>query len=119
MKGCFNARIRATRAPALTADAVALEESKTLNIVSKIDALLAISEVAAKSSDEMSWIFGTSEPTALDAHMVPFLARLVDVGRGGMFEEKSRVKRYAERAFQSDTWKEVMLGRRTVYGTYL
>lgn len=98
---------------------MALEEFKTHELILKLEAQLAASEGAPKGVSASTWIFGTSEPTALDAHMVPFLARLVDVGRGGMFQDKERIKSYAERAFQSKTWMEVMQGRKTVYGTYL
>ncbi len=90
-------------------------------MLAKIEELLASSEASKDNfkSDGPLWIFGTDEPTALDAHVVPFLARLLDVGRQAMFEGKDRVLTYAEGAFQTEAWKQVMQGRKTVYGTYL
>jgi hypothetical protein len=115
----FRYRVRATRAPALAKEAVAVQESKASSFLARIETLLAASEGDDDHDDDgrSPWIFGTAEPTALDAHVVPFIARLLDVGRDGMLQD--RVRAYAERAFKAEAWKEVMQGRRTVYGTYL
>ncbi|OAL27736.1 hypothetical protein AYO22_03402 [Fonsecaea multimorphosa] len=104
--------VRATRAPALTKEAVAVQEAKASSFLSQIETLLAGSEGTGSP-----WIFGSEDPTALDAHVVPFAARLIDVGRQGMLPD--RVRAYADRAFDAEPWKEVMQGRKTVYGTYL
>ncbi|OQV04058.1 Glutathione S-transferase, domain-containing protein [Cladophialophora immunda] len=106
--------VRATRAPALTKEAVAEQESKASSFLSQIDTLLA---GAAAEGSGSPWIFGTADPTALDAHVVPFVARLMDVGRQGMLQD--RVRAYAERAFDAEAWREAMQGRRTVHATYL
>ncbi|EXJ65707.1 uncharacterized protein A1O5_11234 [Cladophialophora psammophila CBS 110553] len=113
--------IRATRAPALTTEAVVVQKQKALSFLSKIEALLGATETNTKGSDHggFLWIFGTPEATALDAHVVPLIARLLDVGRGAMFEGNPRVRAYADRAFETEAWKDVMQRRRTVYGTYL
>lgn len=63
------------------------------------------------------WIFGTEKPTALDAHVIPFLARLVDAGRQYMIDPK--LKSYAETVFEMDVWKEFMQGRKTIYNSYI
>ncbi|OAP60325.1 hypothetical protein AYL99_05327 [Fonsecaea erecta] len=115
--------VRATRAPALTPDAVAAQESKAAAFLSQIESLLAESETGHRESSSSScaplWIFGTHDPTALDAHVVPFAARLVDVGRVGMLPD--RVRTYAARACEDGqgAWRDVMQGRKTVHGTYL
>ncbi|KAJ9608654.1 hypothetical protein H2200_006425 [Cladophialophora chaetospira] len=113
--------IRATRAPALTKEMVETQENKALAFLSQIEELLAASETGKdeRGTGGAFWIFGTTEATALDAHLVPFIARLVDVGRGSMLSGKNRVLAYAERAWETHDWKQVMQGRKTVYGTYL
>lgn len=89
-----------------------MQESKASSFLSQIETLLAGSE-----GNRSPWIFGTRDPTALDAHVVPFIARLLDVGRQGMLQD--RVRAYSERAFDAEAWKELMQGRKTVHGTYL
>ena len=113
--------IRATRAPALSKEAVAVQETKALSFLSKIESLLAVSqddEDVGRGKGSF-WIFGSADATALDAHVVPFIARLLDVGREAIFADKAKVRAYAQRAFETDAWKDVMQGRKTVYGTYL
>ncbi len=101
--------VRTTRFPALTAAKIATEEEKTLTFLSKVNAHLDLSG--------SSWIFGTAEPTALDTHTVPLIARLIDVGREEMLS--IRVKDYALRAFETEEWKAIMEDRKTVFGSYL
>lgn len=59
-----------------------------------------------------SWIFNLLHPTALDAHLTVFIARMLDVGREDIIPEK--LKTYAERVMQTEEWKNVMQGRRTM-----
>ncbi|KAL2426902.1 hypothetical protein ABEF95_002157 [Exophiala dermatitidis] len=106
--------VLATRAPALTKEAVTSEEQKASSFLAKVDELLKQAEDSGNGSP---WIFGTQEPTALDAHVVPFLARLLDVGRNNMLS--TRLEKYAEHAFAGNAWTEVIDGRRTMYGTYM
>lgn len=101
--------VRATRFPALEAETVAAEEEKTSTLLSRVEILLDVST--------SPWIFGTEEPTALDTHLVPLIARLLDVGRESMLPVK--VKGYALRAFETEEWKAVMQDRKTVFGSYL
>lgn len=98
---------------------VAAQENKALALLSKVEDLLAALEADRdySTNDGPFWLFGTSNPTALDAHLVPFIARLLDVGRKAMLSGK--VLAYAKRALESEIWKEAMQGRKTVYGTYL
>ena len=57
------------------------------------------------------WLWGLTEPTALDAHLVAFIARLQDLGRGQVVPPG--LKLYAESAKNGPEWKNVMQGRRT------
>ncbi|KAK3941168.1 hypothetical protein QBC46DRAFT_383393 [Diplogelasinospora grovesii] len=58
------------------------------------------------------WLF-YERPTMLDAHLVPFLARLLDLGR---FDEiiPQPLREYAKRAMSEPEWESVMQGRSTV-----
>lgn len=58
-----------------------------------------------------SWIFG-SQPTALDVHLVVFIARMTDVGRDNLVPEK--LKSYGKWAMQKSEWVELMEGRKTM-----
>ena len=80
-----------------------------MTFLSKLESLLSLSI--------SPWIFGTGEPTALDTHTVPLIARLMDVGRESMLGP--RVKNYALGAFKTKEWKAVMQDRKTVFGSYL
>ncbi|KIX09698.1 uncharacterized protein Z518_00779 [Rhinocladiella mackenziei CBS 650.93] len=104
--------ILSTRAPALDASFIKKEEDKTVAFLSQVTAVMD-----ASCNENAPWIFGTEVPTALDAHMIPFLARLVDVDRENMLGSTSR--RYLEMAMETRIWTDTMQGRRTVHGTYL
>ena len=100
---------------------VMIEESKTVALLSKIEELLASAQTDPQEPQPhySLWAFGTPKPTALDTHIIPFIARLLNVGRSEMLAGKDRVRAYANCAFRTEGWKDVMQGRRTVYGTYL
>jgi glutathione S-transferase len=57
------------------------------------------------------WMYG-SEPTALDAHLVVFIARMTDVGRENLISE--RLREYARWAWAQDEWSKMMEGRKTM-----
>lgn len=65
-------------------------------------------------SNQSSWIFGTELATALDAHLIVFLVRLMDLGRDDLMPGVMR--EYAQRAMSMDLWKDFMQGRKTIYG---
>ncbi|KAK4574113.1 hypothetical protein LTR86_001874 [Recurvomyces mirabilis] len=56
-----------------------------------------------------TWLFGTQLPTALDAHLVVFLARMKDLKRTDLVPGK--LGEYLERATNDREWLEVMKGR--------
>lgn len=57
------------------------------------------------------WLFGFQQPTALDAHLIVFIARMRDVNRLELIPDK--LQRYAEEATRTAEWKQVMSTRRT------
>ena len=58
-----------------------------------------------------TWVFGAS-PTALDAHLVVFIARMIDVGRDYLIP--TRLQDYGAWAMQKPEWIEMMGGRKTM-----
>ncbi len=62
-------------------------------------------------AEPQSWIFGPT-PTALDAHLVVFIARLTDVGRDHLIPAK--LKDYCAWAMQKPEWVAMMNGRKTM-----
>jgi hypothetical protein len=73
-------------------------------------ALLAECETLLSSAGP--WLFGLDKATALDAHLVVFVARLMDVGRGDIVP--GPIKEYAETAMKGKEWESVMQGRSTI-----
>lgn len=59
-----------------------------------------------------NWLFGLPQPSALDAHLVVFIARMMDVGKKDVIPEA--LAKYAEVAMEKSEWKDVMQGRRTL-----
>lgn len=91
-----------------------MAEEKTLKFLAKLEQILKESEL--QSQTPSPWLFGTQEATALDGHVIPFLARLLDVGRDEMLGGKdSRLYRYIQAAYETEAWKEVVGDRTTVY----
>ena len=56
--------------------------------------------------------FGFKRPTALDAHLVVFIARMLDIGRTDIMP--SGLRQYASVLMAGDEWKDVMKGRSTL-----
>lgn len=64
------------------------------------------------AQSKTGWCFDTTEPNALDAHLVVFLARLHDVRRDNLVPES--VRKYGEVAMNQKAWKNTMEDRRTM-----
>ena len=64
---------------------------------------------------EGPWLFGLAQPTALDAHLVAFIARMRDIGRGDALIPE-RLGKYADAAMERKGWDETMQGRVTMIG---
>jgi hypothetical protein len=56
--------------------------------------------------------FGFNKPTALDAHLLVFIARMMDKGRNDIIP--AGLKQYAAELMESNEWKGVMQGRSTL-----
>ncbi|KIW26367.1 uncharacterized protein PV07_09467 [Cladophialophora immunda] len=69
---------------------------------------LRASLAALLPDDPRQWIYN-NKPTALDAHLVPFIARLTDVGWANLIPQKLR--EYASWAWQGHEWSTLMAGR--------
>jgi hypothetical protein len=69
-------------------------------------------ELNSLLSDDGPWLFGLQSPSALDAHLVVFLSRMRDVGRGELIPE--RLGTYVDRAVDTQEWKQTMDGRKTM-----
>lgn len=68
---------------------------------------------SSSSSDGPSpWLFGFSSPSALDAHLITFIARMSDAGRKDVVPEA--LVRYADVAMERSEWRDVMQGRGTM-----
>lgn len=78
-------------------------EGQAREFLQKIEAMV--------SDNPTQWIFG-GEATALDAHLVVFLARMTDVKREALLPDQ--VKRYRDWAFRSPGWQRLMEGRTTM-----
>jgi glutathione S-transferase len=74
------------------------------SVISKLNSLL--------SEESGPWLSGSYRPTALDAHVVIFLARLQDVGRASLIPPG--LERYSAMAMETSEWQAVMEGRRTM-----
>ena len=56
--------------------------------------------------------FGFDTPSALDAHLLVFIARMMDKGRDDIVS--AGLKHYAAQLMASDEWKDVMQGQSTL-----
>lgn len=84
-------------------EAVRANEEAARNLMKTCEALL---------SEDAPWLFGSSRPTVLDAHLIIVLGRLQDVGRTAVVPD--RLQRYADMAFATPELQSVMQGRRTM-----
>ena len=109
----ISSSVQTKRAPALDQSSIRLAEEKTEKFLSKIRTHLDDDSIRRGQM----WILGTDEPTILDAHTIPFLSRVTDVGRGQILG--SSLTRYMENVLKSELWTRVMQDRCTVYKRYL
>ena len=87
--------------PAVTAD----NEQKVKTLLGSLENHISKPE---------SWLYG-AKATALDAHLVVFIARLTDVGREHLIPRK--LQDYGAWAMQKPEWIEMMGGRKTMVPT--
>ncbi|KAL4935553.1 hypothetical protein BDV06DRAFT_228712 [Aspergillus oleicola] len=79
--------------------------------------LKEIVELRDKYSDGSPWIFGKTGPTVLDAHVVPFVSWLIDIGLGDLVPD--HLGEYAERIRALPQGREAMGKRPTVWDASL
>jgi hypothetical protein len=79
---------------------VATVEADSARFLAKIETLLS------KASGE--WIFPTTQPTALDAHTIVYVARLLDTKRKDHIPKS--VLDYAQPKLDAETWRGLLRG---------
>jgi hypothetical protein len=67
---------------------------------------------AISKGEKGKWLFGLQQATALDAHLIVFIARMRDVGKAAIIPEE--LGAYADRAMAEIEWQDVMKGRKTM-----
>ena len=87
-----------------------LAEKTVSDNIKRAKALTQDLEKVVKDSPT-DWCFGLDQPSALDAHLVVFIARMQDVDRADLIPETLR--QYAAKAMKTDEWQSVMQGRST------
>lgn len=85
--------------------------AQTAKLLDKFASLLRDPKAIAETSGGL-WLFGFRNPSALDAHLITFLARLRDIGLRDIIPVS--LDRYASEAMETVQWKGVMQGRTTV-----
>lgn len=88
----------------LVDETVEAEIAKTKQLFSDYEKVLP--------SDSSQWAFDSERPTALDAHMIVFVARLLDKQRDNLISHG--VLKYARSKMEESEWKETMEGRTTM-----
>lgn len=88
--------------------------NRAKKLLEESDRLLGIThaELRPKRTGEQ-WLFGLSHATALDAHLIPFIARMLDTHRGYLVPES--LLKYAEHAIAQKEWKDIIRGKSTMY----
>ena len=84
-------------------DSVKENEEKAKKLMLHLEEMLPESQTG--------WLFGLDEPSALDTHLVVFIARMCDVNRPNLIPE--RLQQYGKRAMASKTWQDLMKGTTT------
>ncbi|KAJ0110010.1 hypothetical protein J7T55_0148127 [Diaporthe amygdali] len=92
------------KVPSLTKEGQEKSAADMKAYLGDIDSLLSKSETA--------WLLSTTRASALDAHVVPLVARMLDIKQDGLVPES--VAKYAASAMQGQEWNAVMQGRTTL-----
>jgi hypothetical protein len=81
-------------------------------LLSELCSLLPSETYTPEGISKGKWLFGLQQTSALDAHLVPFIARMRDVGKEALIPEE--LGEYADRAMAEKEWQDVMGGRKTM-----
>ena len=87
-----------------------LAEESVEQSINRATAVMAEFEKILQDSPT-DWCFGLQQPSALDAHLVVFIARMQDVHREDLLPQ--RVREYGTKAMATPQWQDVMQGRKT------
>ena len=87
----------------LEEDTVKTNEEKARVLMKEFEDIL--------NDSQSGWCYGLPQPSALDAHLIVFIARMFDVKRAELIPE--RLKEYADKAMAGAEWQAVMQGRNT------
>lgn len=102
-----------TLAIALRPDKVNKAKAQTSELFEDLVALYKQND-SDDADQEGRWLFGSSTgPTILDAHVAPFIARLIDAEKASLVPEILMV--YAKRIMSLPAWEEVLHGRSTLW----
>jgi hypothetical protein len=93
----------------LNDDAVAKAKNQASGFLHRIEKHL--------STSTTKWILNTPSATALDAHCVPFIRRLIEADNAGIVPLE--VQRYAKRAVTEPEWESITEGKPTLWNVYL
>ena len=99
-----NYRVEKEKLSTVSADEVEGNIKRTEAIMDKLHHML--------EQSHSGWFFGVEQPSALDAHLLGFIARLQDVGRDSLIPAK--LKQWADNFMQRREWKDLMKGVRTL-----
>lgn len=93
---------------------VAREEVKARTYLEKVS---KVRHSYNETATTATWIFGDGVgPTALDAHTVVFLARLIDAGRANLIGPD--MLEYAEQNLQKTDWTGIVKDRSTLHSLW-
>lgn len=84
-------------------------EKRTINLMKTFENLFLTTN---RTEESGIWLLGLKYPTALDAHLIVFIARMIDVGRARLIPDL--LIRYAQKAMNEPEWTKVMDGRKTI-----
>jgi hypothetical protein len=88
------------------------------NLLSEYESILpkqeSISNDGQTNGRSGPWLFGLTDPSALDAHLIVFVARMRDVGRSNIVPKA--VSDYVDQAINQPEWQAMMEDRKTMIG---
>ncbi|MCJ1472620.1 hypothetical protein MMC13_001269 [Lambiella insularis] len=105
---------QAEKVTGLQDDVVAAMVTRTKELMQTFNSLLTRPDRNGEEANPKSsqWMLGLTHPTALDAHLITFVARMREVNRGALIPEN--LGKYADSAMEMEEWKAMMDGRGTM-----
>lgn len=103
MLTCDGRSNESEKAPVFTQKHAEDNEAYTKEFAAKLANLLEDSKTP--------YFLSVGQPSALDGHVVVFIARMNDIGRSDLLPAK--LKSYGEKAFAGQAWRDLMQGMST------